>query len=415
MITNQELEFIISDQREMFLSRASGVMRRIDTDVYLSSEQIVIVSGIRRCGKSTLLRQFAQRLGDDFVYANFDDERMLHFDVSDFAGLLTYWHKQSDSRTVIMDEIQNIPQWERFVRRIHDEGYKVFISGSNSKLLSGELGTHLTGRYKLIELYPFSFREYIDFAGIAVKKTTTSLAALSKAFDDYLLQGGFPLYCLSKDDDVLTTLYENILYKDILFRYSIQEKKAFRELANYALSNIGKEFSYRNISRLLGIKSDTSTKNYLSYMEEAFLLFQLPKYDYSLKKQYVSNKKIYCIDNGLRNRVSFRFSEESGRLLENMVFIELRRRGYRVYFHKESKECDFVCLRSNAVVNVIQVCDYLSPENKNRETEGLAEAMNTYKLPEGYIITRGKPETISLPASGQTIHIVNVIDWLLQD
>lgn len=415
MITDQELEFIIADQREMFLSRACGILRRINTDIYLNSQQIVIVSGIRRCGKSTLLRQFAQKLGDDFVYANFDDERLLNFDVSDFAGLLTLWHKQSNSKTVIMDEIQNIPQWERFVRRIHDEGYKVFISGSNSKLLSGELGTHLTGRYKQIELYPFSFREYIEFAGLTVKKTTASLAQVSKAFDNYLKQGGFPLYCLSKDDEVLTTLYENILYKDILFRHSIQEKKAFRELANYALSNIGKEFSYLNISRLLGIKSDTSTKNYLSYMEEAFLLFQLPKYDYSLKKQYVSNKKMYCIDNGLRNRVAFRFSEDSGRLLENLVFIELRRRGYRVYFHKESKECDFVCLLNNTVVSVIQVCDYLSAENQNRETEGLKEAMNTYSKPEGYIITRGKTETIPLPGSGQTIYITNVIDWLLQD
>ena len=413
MINEQELNFIVNDQREAFIAKQQGVLRHLDMSLYLNSEQIVIVSGIRRCGKSTLLRQFAHRLGDDFVYANFDDERLLHFEVSDFSALLTLWHKQNSSRNVIMDEIQNIPQWERFVRRIHDEGYKVFLSGSNSKLLSGELGTHLSGRYKQLSLYPFSFAEYLDFAGILVKKTTLAQAAISKAFDDYLLHGGFPLYCLSKDEELLTTLYENILYKDILFRYAIQEKKAFRELAYYAISNIGKEFSYRNISRLLGIKSDTSTKNYLSYMEEAFLLFQTPKYDYSLKKQYVSNKKIYCIDNGLSNRVAFRFSQDSGRLLENLVFIELLRRGYQVYFHKQQRECDFVCLQNNTVVSLIQVCDSLTPENRKRETEGLLEAMNTYRLIQGTLLTRGKPETISLPETEQTIQIINVIDWLL--
>ncbi|MCX6308922.1 MAG: ATP-binding protein, partial [Bacteroidia bacterium] len=330
MISEQDLEFVVSDQRESFISKPQGVLRHLDMNLYLNNEQIVVVSGIRRCGKSTLLRQFAHRLENDFLYANFDDERLLHFEVSDFSALLILWHKQSNSRNVIMDEIQNIPQWERFVRRIHDEGYKVFLSGSNSKLLSGELGTHLSGRYKQLSLFPFSFAEYLDFASIPIKKTTQAQAAVSKAFDDYLLHGGFPLYCLSKDEELLSTLYENILYKDILFRYAIQEKKAFRELAYYAVSNTGKEFSYRNISRLLGIKSDTSTKNYLSYMEEAFLLFQTPKYDYSLKKQYVSNKKIYCIDNGLSNRVAFRFSQDSGRLLENLVFIELLRRGFQV-------------------------------------------------------------------------------------
>jgi uncharacterized protein len=413
MINDQDLEYVINDQREAFISKPQGVLRHLDRSLYLNSKQIVIVSGIRRCGKSTLLRQFANLLGNDFVYANFDDERLLHFEVSDFSTLLTLWHKQSTSRNVIVDEIQNIPQWERFIRRIHDEGYKVFLSGSNSKLLSGELGTHLSGRYKQLSLYPFSFAEYLDFAGISIKKTTPARAAVSKAFDEYLLHGGFPLYCLSKDEELLSTLYENILYKDILFRYAIQEKKAFRELAYYAVSNTGKEFSYRNISRLLGIKSDTSTKNYLSYMEEAFLLFQTPKYDYSLKKQYVSNKKIYCIDNGLSNRVAFRFSQDSGRLLENMVFIELRRRGYQVYFHKQQKECDFVCLRNSTVVSLIQVCKSLTPENRTRETEGLREAMNTYRLPEGTLLTRGKPETISLSETGQNIQVVNIIDWLL--
>lgn len=413
MMNQSDLEFVVSDQRDMFLSRPPGVFRQIDFDLYLNNEQIVIVSGIRRCGKSTLLRQFADRLGNDFVYVNFDDERLLHFEMSDFSSLLTLWHKQNASRNVIMDEIQNIPQWERFVRRIHDEGYKVFLSGSNSKLLSGELGTHLTGRYKEIALYPFSFAEYLDFAGIAVKKTTASRAAVNRAFDDYLRHGGFPLYCRTKDEEILATLYENILYKDILFRYAIQEKKAFRELAHYAISNIGKEFSYRNISRLLGIKSDTSTKNYISYMEASFLLFQVLKYDYSLKKQYVSNKKIYCIDNGLSSRVAFRFSQDSGRLLENMVYIELRRRGYQVYFHKKMKECDFVCLRHHQILCVIQVCEYLTLENRARETEGLLEAMNTYHLSEGTVLTRGKPEMIPLSGQEQSIRVVNVIDWLL--
>lgn len=283
------------------------------------------MSSIRRCGKSTLLRQFADRLGNDFVYVNFYDEQLFHFEVSDFPTLQTLWHKQNASRNVIMDKIQNILKWECLVWRIHDEGYKVFISGLNSKLLSGGLGTHLTEHYKEIELYSFLFSEHLDFLGIVVKKTTASRAVVNKASADYLSHGEFPLYCLIKDVEILGIFYKNILYKDILFRYAIQGKKAFPELAHYVISNVGKEFSYRNIFRLLGIKSDTSTENCISYMEASFLIFQVPKHDYSFKKQYVSNKKIYCIDNGLSTRVASLFSQDGGRLLGNMVFIELHR------------------------------------------------------------------------------------------
>ncbi|OPZ97370.1 MAG: hypothetical protein BWY72_01245 [Bacteroidetes bacterium ADurb.Bin416] len=414
MITESDLEFVIADQRANFLSKPIGVLRHITMDNFINSSQIVVISGVRRCGKSTLLRQFAQRMGNECVYANFDDERLLHFEVADFSTLLMVWHKQTSCKTVIMDEIQNIPSWQRFVRRIHDEGYKVFISGSNAKLLSGELGTHLSGRYKQLTLTPFSFAEYLDLLALPVQKTTINLAAVSKAFDHYLLNGGFPLYCQTNDHDVLSTLYENILFKDILFRYAIQERRSFRSLAYYALSNIGKEFSYRNITNILGIKSDTSTKNYLAFMEEAYLLFQVPKYDHSLKKQYVSNKKLYSIDNGLSGSVAFRISQDRGRLLENLVYIELFRRGYQLFYHKQQKECDFVCIKQHRIDHLIQVCDDITPENTSREVDGLLEAMNAYNLSKGIILTRGKPQSIALAQTGKHVTVINIIDWLLE-
>jgi hypothetical protein len=211
----------------------------------------------------------------------------------------------------------------------------------------------------------------------------------------------------------LSTLYENILYKDIIFRSTIKEKKAFRELAQYVVSNCSQEISYLRLKKILGFKSQTSVKNYLSFMEEAYLVFQLPKYDYSLKKQYVSNKKIYVIDNGLRNAVAFSFSPDRGVLLENLVFIELKRRMATVYYHKDKRECDFIIKKGSSISLAIQVTDHLSPENEQRECQGLLEALEYYKLSEGIILTAHQEDLRTM--NNKKIHIVPVWKWLLQN
>jgi predicted AAA+ superfamily ATPase len=385
------LEMVVFEQKELFSKANITVPRSINYDEYIKTEQIVVISGVRRAGKSTLLQQFSSYY-DDYRYLNFDDERLIRFEVDDFSNLMMLWQKQGDFNTIFLDEIQNVQQWERFVRRIFNEGYKIFITGSNSKLLSGELGTHLTGRHKTIELFPFSYAELLKMKNIDpnVVKTTAQKAALLAAFDTYLYGGGFPYYCKTGEKDFLTLLYDNILYKDVLFRFAIREKRTFRELANFALSNMGKEFSYEKIAKTLNIKSNTTVKNYLDHMEEAHLIFTLPKYDFSLKRQYTSNKKIYVIDNGLRNNVVFYVSEDKGRLLENIVFLELRRRGGTIFFHKDKKECDFVVQRGTKITEAVQVCFELNETNKEQEYNGLFEAMTYYHLEKGVIVTQNQ-------------------------
>jgi predicted AAA+ superfamily ATPase len=406
------LETVVFEQKELFLKEDRTIPRNINFNQYIDTELIIVISGVRRTGKSTLLRQFASHY-TDFRYLNFDDERLISFEVDDFANLMLLWQKQGNFNTIFLDEVQNVPQWERFVRRIFNEGYKIFITGSNSKLLSGELGTHLTGRHKIIELFPFSFSELlilkqIDYSHI---KTTTQKAALLAAFDEYLFEGGFPYYSKTREKDFLILLYDNILFKDVLFRFAIREKRTFRELANYALTNIGKEFSYKNISQILNIKSISTVKNYLDNMEDAYLIFTLQKFDFSLKKQYTSNKKMYVIDNGLRNNVAFCFSDDKGRLLENIVFLELKRRGGNLFFHKDKKECDFLVQIGTRITQAIQVCFELNEENKEREFEGLLEALNYYNLSQGVIVTQNQKEEHEV--AGKQIHVAPAYQFLL--
>lgn len=408
----RDIAGVLSDQAEAFGRKEPGTLRDVPLDNLLKSPQIVVISGIRRAGKSTLLRQFAERL-EDYYYLNLDDERLVGMTLDGFADILLTWKKCRQSRNILLDEVQNVEGWERFVRRVHDEGYKVILTGSNSHLLSSELSTRLTGRYKGLELFPFSFSEYLRHAGIAYSKTptTTEKAAILAAFDEYRIWGGFPYYCTYKDHDFLTTLYENILYKDLIFRHTIREKKAFRELAQYVLSNVTQEVNCSRLKNLLGFKSPTSVKNYLSFMEEAYLVFQLSKYDYSLKKQYTSNRKLYAIDNGIRNAVGFSFSPGTGQLLENLVFIELRRRMCSVYFHKETRECDFLIKSGTKITAALQVTDELLPVNEKREYEGLAEALERYKLSEGTILTSYQEDTVTV--GKRKVRTIPIWKWLL--
>jgi predicted AAA+ superfamily ATPase len=412
MIDLSTLETTIFEQRELFAKENNFVPRLVNQQECVDTEQIVVISGVRRSGKSVLLRQFAENFAD-YRYMNFEDERLINFEVGDFANLMLLWQKQGDFRTIFLDEIQNVPQWERFVRRIFNEGYKIFITGSNSKLLSGELATHLTGRHKTIELFPFSFAEFLMLRQIPFQniKTTADKARLLAAFDEYLSGGGFPYYCKTGERDFLTLLYNNILYKDVLFRFAIREKRTFREVANFAMTNVSKEFSYENIAKTLKIKTNTTVKNYLENMEEAYLVFTLPKYDFSLKKQYTSNKKVYVIDNGLRNNVAFHFLDDNGKLLENAVFLELKRRGGDIYFHKDKRECDFLVQRQTKITEAIQVCSILNESTREREYGGLLEAMNYYNLDRGTIITNNQFSVEQI--DNKTIEIIPAWKWCI--
>lgn len=413
MININILAEVIEDQLDRFKNKDTGISRDILYDKYIKTEQISVISGIRRSGKSTLLLQFSKKF-KNFYFINFDDERLADFTVKDFRILMIAFQKLYQSKTIFLDEIQNVKGWERFVRRIHDEGYKVFITGSNAKLLSSELATHLTGRYIKLELYPFSFKEFLKFNKIDYKKkTSASQANLLKQFEKYLKGGGFPEYLKFNDSEYLKRIYDDILYKDLLVRFKIKEIKAFRQLTSFLFSNFTKDVSYNSLKNTLGFKSATSVKNYIEFMQESFLIFELYKYDFSLKKQFVSDKKVYVIDNGLRNAVAFYFSEDFGKLLENLVFIELKRRAKEVYYYKDKNECDFLIKEKSKVVALIQVTKHIQIGiNEEREINGLIEAMNKFGLKKGIILTESQDRQIK--KDGFIIDIVPVWKWLLE-
>lgn len=411
MINMRLLEEVVLDQLEYFRNRETGIPREIDFDKLLKTMQITVISGIRRSGKSTLLSQLSRRF-KDFYYINMDDERLIDFAVDDFKDLMVVFQKLYPSKVIFIDEIQNVSGWERFVRRVHDEGYKIFLTGSNAKLLSSELATHLTGRHIKIELYPFSFREYLSFRKIDYSKMTSrNKALILKHFDVYLKEGGFPEFIKYGDVEFLKRIYDDILYRDLIVRFKIKETKAFKQLASYLFTNLAKEASYNSLKGTLGFKSVTSVKNYMGFMEECFLLFELPRFDHSLKKQIVTGKKVYVIDNGIRNNIAFYFSEDEGRLLENLVFIELKRRGKEIYYFKGKRECDFLIREKTKIVEAIQVSRELGGRtNMEREAEGLLEALDHFNLKTGTLLTRHQKDIVE--RNGFTINIIPVWEWL---
>lgn len=408
-----QLEEIISDQLSVFQNKERGFERSVNFQKFTSSKQITVISGVRRSGKSTLLRQFSLKL-PDFYYINFDDERLINFTVSDFNSLTILWKKKYNSKFILIDEIQNIINWERFVRRIHDEGYKLFITGSNAKLLSSELSTHLTGRYQKLELYPFSFKEFIDYNNFDLSSVSTSImkAKIFKFFDDYILHGGFPEYIKYKDDEYLKRIYEDIIYKDIITRFGIKEVISFRRLTNYIFTNFTKEASYNALKDILGIKTSMSVRSYVGFLEESYLIFELFKYDFSLKKQYISDKKLYVIDNGIRNATAFYFSDDRGRLLENLVYIELKRRGKNLYYFKDKSECDFLIQDKNTITQAIQVTQRLDQSNEKREIEGILNSFARLKIKDGLILTENQDETRII--NSKKILIRPIWKWLLE-
>lgn len=412
------LKQIIADQREYRPPKNFFVRTLTETiQRFVDDPNIIILSGIRRSGKSTIQRILQLELAKSDYYFNFDDERLVQFRVEDFQMLLEILIELFGIQsTFYFDEIQNIEGWERFARRLYEQGKKIYITGSNARLLSKELGTHLTGRYIQLEVYPLSFLEIIchKYPEVLAKKalSTNDVGMIQHHFSNYLKNGGIPEYVKFEKTEYLKDLLEGILYRDVIARYRIQDEKALRETVYYLASNIGKEFSYTNLTKTVGLSSPHTIANYCNYLEQCYLYFFVSRYSHSLKKQIQYNKKCYMIDPALIRITGFRVSEDRGRLLENIVFLHLRMQTKEIYFHKEKKECDFVLREGNKIVQAIQVTTNLSdPEVRNREIEGLMEAMNTYHLQEGIILTENEQDKIEV--NGFLISVIPIWKWLL--
>lgn len=412
------LKQIIADQRDYHFPK--HFFTRALTDAIREFEDnpsIMIISGIRRSGKSTIQRLLQTKLIKSDYYLNFDDERLIHFGVEHFQMLVELFIELfGDQSTFYFDEIQNIKGWERFVRRLYEQGKKIYITGSNAKLLSQELGTHLTGRYIQQEVFPLSFKEIIlhNYPDIFSKKvfSTQDTGTLLHHFSKYLNNGGIPEYVKFEKTEYLKDLFEGILYRDVITRYKVSNEKSLREIVYYFSSNIGKEFSYTKLSKLVGLNSPHTVANYCHYLEQCYLCFFISRYSHSLKKQIQYNKKCYMIDPAIIRITGFRVSEDRGRLLENIVFLHLRSLGKEIYFHKERKECDFITREGNKIVEAIQVTTHLSDEDvKKRELSGLVEAMQAYSLKKGLILTENEQDTLKI--DGLEIIITPIWKWLL--
>lgn len=416
------LKQIIMDQRG-YRSPKNFYRRTVTETIerFADDPNIIVLSGIRRSGKSTIQRMLQSELlkVNDHAdyYFNFDDERLVQFQVSDFQTLLEVFIELfQDQPRFYFDEIQNVDGWERFVRRLYEQGKKIYITGSNARLLSKELGTHLTGRHIQLEVFPLSFFEIVrhHYPEALSKKalSTIDIGMLLHHFSNYLENGGIPEYVEFKKTEYLKDLLEGILYRDIIVRYNIQDAKALRETVYYLASNIGKEFSYTNLAKTVGVSSPHTIGNYCAYLEQCYLCFFICRYSHSLQKQIQSNKKCYMIDSALIRTTGFRVSEDRGRFLENVVFLHLRMQRKEIYFHKDKKECDFVVREGNRIVQAIQVTTTLSnPEVRKREIEGLIEAMRVYDLQEGIILTENDNDTIEM--DGLRISVIPIWKWLL--
>jgi hypothetical protein len=379
----------------------------------------IIITGVRRCGKSTLLKLVKDDLKlkeKSYLYINFNDEMLTDFSIEDFQKILDFLNEQgySENCFLFIDEIQEANGWEKWIDRIKQK-HKIFITGSNSKLLSKEISTTLTGRSVNLNLTPFCFREFLTAKGVNYDNWKLDLKIQSKIrveLKEYLEIGGFPKRVVSEQSIVLSELYENILYRDIISKFNKNIIKSIKEISAYLLSNSSSLTSLRALSKMAEIKNISTVKSILDSFEGAFLFFFINKFDYSIRKQTQNPRKAYCIDNGFITTIGFRTSEDKGKLLENLVAIELKRRGKEVFYHSNKNECDFVIKEGTKITQSIQVCYDLTKENRAREVAGLSEAMENFNLKEGLILTYDQDDEFKI--EDKTIKVLPVWKWLLE-
>ncbi len=403
MITRETIKEVILSQRVFLRKLEKGILREKEEEIQIEDSFALIITGIRRCGKSTFLNQLLQKQKKGY-YLNLEDPRLEGFDLSDFTKAeIIMKELYGEGGVYFFDEIQNVEKWEKFIRYLIDKKERVVITGSNASLLSRELGTKLTGRHLQLEMFPFSLREFLT-----IKKQKPSRVA----FEDYFYKGGFPEYLKKEDPTILHELLSDVVMRDIAIRFGIRNTTILNKLVIYLISNVGKEFSYNSLKKMFEIKSVQSVIDYVSYFENAYLLFTIPRFSYSYKQQQINPKKIYSIDNGFSYSTSVSFSKDKGKMLENLVFLQLRRKCKEIFYFQEKNECDFVIKEKNKIVQAIQVCFELHEENKKRELNGLVAALNKFSIKEGYVLTYSQSDSFLI--DDKKIIVKPAWEWMLE-
>lgn len=395
--------------------------------LFRRSGEIIVLTGIRRSGKSTLLKLEMKDLANDrekkeLVYINFEDPRFSGNLTTNTLDMIFEAYRENINPQgevyLFLDEVQYVDGWEKWVRTAHElKKAKIYVTGSSSKLLSGEIATSISGRYLQLDVYPLTFCEFLVFNSIECRNISdysVNRVAINRLFTNYLKYGGFPRIASVEEDlkkEELMSYFNTILLKDILARFRLRNFDMLKKLVEYLLTNDTKQNSIHSVSRALKYSYET-VEDYINYLKQVYMFFELRNFNYSLKKQLVSDIKYYTIDTGFVNAVSFSFSENIGRLYENVVFNELVRRGKNIFFLNENNnECDFIVKEGTSIIAAYQVCYNLNERNEQREITGLVMACKKFDLEVGYIITERTSRTVT--EEGVRIRIIPITGFLL--
>lgn len=385
-------------------------------DELLLNKQIKLITGPRRSGKST--QALLMLRGKNFAYLNFDDNALLsRWNEEVVMAMLDDVYPAYDY--LLLDEVQNLDNWDLWVSKLYRNGVNMVITGSNAKLLSSEMATVLTGRYIQVEMLPFSLAEVFEWNGMNLGAVSDEDAVRAlRMMDDYLRNGGYPetVEARSITQGYLSTLFDSIVWKDVAKRHRVRNVNDLNNLAMYLVSNFCNPLSYNSVAMDLGFASVATTKKFMGYLNEPYLFFYLSRYNNKLKLMKNAPQKVYLVDNGFVSAKAFGLSDNLGRLLENQVFVELLRRGYNTerslfyYRSRNDKEVDFVTRDGNRIESLIQVCyDLSSPKTEKREVDSLIECAGELKCDHLMIITWDEERVIE--KNGYRIEVVPVMKW----
>ncbi len=427
----QKLKELITLHNDRFLNRHGLFPRDLQQKArsYLEQREILVITGVRRCGKSSLMRLICGDLMDhhgveraNILYLNFEDERFAGFAGADFDPLYEAYLELAAPKGKVwlfLDEIQNVPLWEKWLNRLYEfENVKIFVTGSNASLLGSEIATALTGRNRSIVVWPLSFSEFVRIRGISATPADLyhrdTRIELKRLLKDYLQVGGFPEAIKSCDPTILENYYQDILYRDVIARRGVRSTREIKELALFLASNCACIHSYKSLQGIIGVKSQNTVKSYLQLLADVYLLLLVDLFDYSLKRQIYNPSKIYGIDTALMQAVSFSTSRNLGRLYENLVFLELKRRNREVYYWRstDGKEVDFLVREGFAITEAIQVSfDLSDTKTRQREMKGLKAAAGVFPSASLTILTEDEEREMFIDET--SIAIVPLWKWLL--